>query len=87
MKVTEAKLEQAIIDLLGEQGYPHVVGSDIDRGKNGLEEVLIKEPKTSLEPNAVMPMALHFTKPFLALIPSLSGKIERFEIKMYRKLR
>ena len=23
MKVTEAKLEQAIIDLLGEQGYPH----------------------------------------------------------------
>ena len=43
MKVTEAKLEQAIIDILGEQGYPHVVGSDIDRGKNGLEEVLIKD--------------------------------------------
>ena len=43
MKVTEAKLEQAIIDLLGEQGYPHVVGSDIDRGKNGLEQVLIKD--------------------------------------------
>ena len=42
MKFTEAQLEQSIIDLLAEQGYPHVVGSDIDRGKNGLEEVLIK---------------------------------------------
>ncbi|TYL47681.1 type I restriction endonuclease subunit R [Marinomonas sp. IMCC 4694] len=30
---TEAKLEQAIIDLLGEQGYPHVLGQNIDRAE------------------------------------------------------
>ena len=39
-KFTEAKLEQTIIDLLGEKGYPHVLGEAIDR-KTG--EVLIKE--------------------------------------------
>jgi len=42
-KFTEAELEQSIIDLLGEQGYPHVIGSDIDRGAKGIEEVLIKD--------------------------------------------
>ena len=31
MKYTEDKLEQAIIALLGEQGYPHLHGSTIDR--------------------------------------------------------
>lgn len=31
MKYTEDKLEQAIISLLGEQGYPHLHGSTIDR--------------------------------------------------------
>lgn len=36
---TEAKLEQAIIELLGEQGYPHFVGSDIERSDQ--EQVLI----------------------------------------------
>lgn len=29
-KFTEAQLEQSIIDLLGEQGYPHVIGSEIN---------------------------------------------------------
>jgi type I restriction enzyme R subunit len=38
---TEAKLEQAIIELLGEQGYPHFIGSDIDRSDK--EQVLILE--------------------------------------------
>lgn len=43
MKFTEAQLEDAIIQLLGEQGYPHVIGTDIDRGSKGDEEVLIKD--------------------------------------------
>ena len=38
-KFTEAKLENAIIQLLGEQGYPHVLGETIERGPT---EVLIK---------------------------------------------
>lgn len=40
MKFTEAQLEEAIIKLLGEQGYAHVLGENIVRG---LEEVLIKD--------------------------------------------
>ncbi len=40
MKFTEAQLEQAIISLLGEQGYPYVAGSSIIRTE---EEVLISE--------------------------------------------
>jgi len=40
MKFTEAKLEQAIIELLGKEGYPHVLGETISREPN---EVLIKE--------------------------------------------
>lgn len=39
MKFTEAKLELAIIDLLGERGYPHVPGEMIEREP---QEVLIK---------------------------------------------
>lgn len=40
MKFTEAQLEQAIIDLLGKENYPHVLGTTINREKS---EVLIKE--------------------------------------------
>lgn len=40
MKFTEAHLEEAIIQLLGEQGYPHVQGEDIARD---LKETLIKD--------------------------------------------
>ena len=40
MKFTEAQLEHAIITLLQEQGYPHVLGSTIKRSAN---EVLIKD--------------------------------------------
>lgn len=40
MKFTEAQLEQAIIELLGEEGYPHVLGETISRSP---EEVLIKD--------------------------------------------
>ena len=39
MKFTEAQLEAAIIELLGEEGYPHLVGEAIERQSN---EVLIK---------------------------------------------
>jgi type I restriction enzyme, R subunit len=39
MKFTEAHLETAIIDLLGEMGYPHVLGEMIERQP---QEVLIK---------------------------------------------
>ena len=34
MKFTEAKLEQAIITLLGKQGFPHVSGTTLS-GSNG----------------------------------------------------
>ncbi|GGK58032.1 type I restriction endonuclease subunit R [Amphritea balenae] len=40
MKFTEAKLEQAIIQLLGEKGYPHNVGGELERTLN---EVLLKD--------------------------------------------
>ncbi len=40
MKFTEAQLEQAFIDLLGEEGYPHVLGAQIVRSA---DEVLIQE--------------------------------------------
>ncbi|MDB0058325.1 type I restriction endonuclease subunit R [Salibacteraceae bacterium] len=40
MKFNEAQLEQAFIDLLGQEAIPHVLGGDIARSE---EEVLIKE--------------------------------------------
>ncbi len=40
MKFTEAKLEQAIIELLGEQGYAHLNGGELQRSNT---EVLIKD--------------------------------------------
>jgi len=40
MKFTEAQLENAIIELLGQEGIPHLIGEQIDRS---LDEVLIKE--------------------------------------------
>ncbi len=39
MKFTEAQLESAIIELLGVEGYPHVLGRTIERQP---QEVLIK---------------------------------------------
>lgn len=39
MKFTEAQLEEAIIELLGNEGYPHVLGESIERQP---QEVLIK---------------------------------------------
>lgn len=39
MKFTESQLEQAIIELLGEEGYPHVLGETIQRDP---ADVLIK---------------------------------------------
>lgn len=40
MKFTESQLEQAIIELLGEEGYPHVLGEAIKRDPG---EVLVKD--------------------------------------------
>ena len=40
MKFTEAQLENAIIQLLGEQGYPHVLGGELERG---ITDVLIED--------------------------------------------
>lgn len=40
MKFTEARLEQAIIDLLGKQGYPHTPGTELVRDPS---EVLIED--------------------------------------------
>ncbi len=42
MKFTEAKLEQAIIHLLGNEGYPHVLGETISRGP-GEAKASVKE--------------------------------------------
>jgi len=39
MKLTEAQLESAIIELLGVEGYPYVLGEAIERQS---QEVLIK---------------------------------------------
>ncbi|MFA0350327.1 type I restriction endonuclease, partial [Vibrio sp. 10N.222.55.C6] len=39
MKFTEERLEQAIIELLGKEGYPHTRGEAIERAP---EDVLIK---------------------------------------------
>ncbi len=39
-KFTEAKLEQAFIELLGNEGYPHFLGNTISRAD---DEVLIEE--------------------------------------------
>ncbi|WP_445362487.1 type I restriction endonuclease subunit R [Microbulbifer sp. ANSA003] len=46
MKFTEAQLENAIIQLLGQQGYPHSTGEALSQsadGPRGATEVLIKE--------------------------------------------
>jgi type I restriction enzyme R subunit len=40
MKFTEAQLENAIIQLLGDQGYPHVLGGELERG---ITDVLIED--------------------------------------------
>ncbi len=40
MKFTESRLEQAIIELLGAQGYPYTPVADIARSE---DEVLIEE--------------------------------------------
>ena len=40
MKFTESKLEEAILELLAKEGYPHVLGGAIERE---LHDVLIKE--------------------------------------------
>ncbi len=40
MKFTEAKLEEAFIELLAQEGYPHLVGSELSRSE---EEVIIEE--------------------------------------------
>lgn len=40
MKFTEAKLEHAVVELLGEQGYPHLLGGELTRNHS---DVLIKD--------------------------------------------
>lgn len=46
MKFTEEQLEKAIIQLLGQQGYPHFPGDAITRQP---EQVLIKD-ETAISP-------------------------------------
>ncbi|GHB74541.1 hypothetical protein GCM10008107_24990 [Psychrosphaera saromensis] len=45
MKFTEAKLEQAIIELSGEQGYPHLNGGQVVK-----ESLFAKESEPQLQP-------------------------------------
>ena len=37
MKFTEEKLEQAFVELLGDEGYPHCLGSTISRVDDEVE--------------------------------------------------
>lgn len=41
LSFSEAKLEQAIIELLQEQGYPHLTGNNVPR--SSLDQVIIEE--------------------------------------------
>ncbi|WP_157847571.1 hypothetical protein [Pseudoalteromonas fuliginea] len=50
MKFTEAKLEQAVVELLGEQGYPHLLGGELSRSNS---DVLIKEDLRALPINTM----------------------------------
>ena len=50
MKFTEAKLEQAVVELLGEQGYPHLLGGKLTRNHS---DVLIKEDLRALPINTM----------------------------------
>ena len=59
MKFTEAKLEQAIIDLMGKQGYPHVSSETISREPG---EVLIKEDLRNFLANHEMYVAQFYIK-------------------------
>jgi len=46
MKFTEAQLESAIVELLGEQGFPYVAGEDLtstDGTERDIREVIVKE--------------------------------------------
>ena len=45
-KFTEAVLEDAIIKLLGQQGYPHVLGADIQRAPTDV--LIVDDLKTFL---------------------------------------
>ena len=50
MKLTEAKLEQVVVELLAEQGYPHLLGGQLNRSNN---DVLIKEDLCALPINTM----------------------------------
>ena len=50
MKFTEAKLEQAVVELLAEQGYPHLLGGELTRNNS---DVLIKEDLRALPINTM----------------------------------
>ena len=50
MKLTEAKLEQAVVELLAEQGYPHLLGGQLNRNNS---DVLIKEDLRALPINTM----------------------------------
>ncbi|MBH0028215.1 hypothetical protein I6F53_14630 [Pseudoalteromonas sp. SWN29] len=50
MKLTEAKLEQAVVELLAEQGYSHLLGGQLTRSNS---DVLIKEDLRALPINTM----------------------------------
>ena len=50
MKFTEAKLEHAVVELLAEQGYPHLLGGELNRNNS---DVLIKEDLRALPINTM----------------------------------
>ncbi|MFG0261303.1 MAG: hypothetical protein ACF788_02815 [Novipirellula sp. JB048] len=62
-KFTEAKLEDAIIRLLADQGYPHVFGADIVRDcgdvliRSDLRRFLAKRYAGEVEPQSTGAMA------------------------------
>lgn len=50
MKFTEAKLEHAVVELLGKQGYPHLLGGEFNRNNS---DVLIKDDLRALPINTM----------------------------------
>jgi hypothetical protein len=55
LSFSEAKLEQAIIELLQDQGYQHLIGDNVPR--SSLDQVIIEDDLRHTSPPAIRPTA------------------------------